>query len=410
MVKTIKSDKNVYIYGSGRIAQAFIAYIYAKHENYKEWLRGCMVTTNEGRLKEIEGLPVYNASEIIKSKKDIYVYIAVRDKYFDDIETYLKEFGFYDYERVDLKEIIHELEEDWKLEAKESFAFIRNADIPSIPEEEYAMFLALQLKNSKIDFEVNLVDHCNLNCQSCNHFSPIAEERYISLEELKNDLFRMNELFQNRIGNVMLLGGEPLLHPFIGESLQIAREALPEAHIQIYTNGVLLPKMHSLFWDNCKKYNIEIMLTKYPIKFDYDSCINEAHKHGVEINSNWESTEIEKTTYKLPIRLIEGDLKRKYRNFILCDHANRCVVVRHGRIYTCPFAAFIDIFNKEFSQKLPEGECNSISIYEVKDAKEILDYLKTPVPLCSYCDVEAYQWNIPWKTSNRRMEEWVEMN
>ena len=34
-----------------------------------------------------------------------------------------------------------------------------------------------------IEVEMHIVDHCNLNCNCCNHFSPIAKPWYISLED-----------------------------------------------------------------------------------------------------------------------------------------------------------------------------------------------------------------------------------
>ena len=269
------------------------------------------------------------------------------------------------------------------------------------------MFLALQTEDSVIDFEINIADNCNLNCQSCNHFSPIATCHYIDKEKMRDDLKRMNELFGEEIRNVMLLGGEPLLHPSISELMYVARDSLPSAHLQLYTNGIKLPQMDEDFWVACKENRIEILITKYPIKFDYSKCDEVAKANDVQLGCNWESAERIKTTYKLPIRREQGDEKKKYTNFVLCDHANRCVVVRDGRIYTCPFAAYIDLLNKFFNTKYPELHKNSISIYE-NDSNTIKEFLRKTNPLCSYCDVEAYQWNIPWRTSEKRIEEWVD--
>ena len=32
--------------------------------------------------------------------------------------------------------------------------------------------------------EVNLADHCNLNCQCCDHFSPIAKKTFLDFEQI----------------------------------------------------------------------------------------------------------------------------------------------------------------------------------------------------------------------------------
>lgn len=47
----------------------------------------------------------------------------------------------------------------------------------------------------KIKFEVHITEHCNLNCKYCFHFSPLAKEEYLTLEEYERDLARLSELF-----------------------------------------------------------------------------------------------------------------------------------------------------------------------------------------------------------------------
>ena len=33
-------------------------------------------------------------------------------------------------------------------------------------------------------FELHLVDHCNLNCRGCTHFSPLAEKKFFEQARL----------------------------------------------------------------------------------------------------------------------------------------------------------------------------------------------------------------------------------
>ena len=44
----------------------------------------------------------------------------------------------------------------------------------------------------KID--IHLVDHCNLNCRGCTHFSPLAQEFYLDLDSYECDLTRLSKL------------------------------------------------------------------------------------------------------------------------------------------------------------------------------------------------------------------------
>lgn len=70
-----------------------------------------------------------------------------------------------------------------------------------------------ETKITKIQYEVHLADHCNLNCQMCDHFSPLANENFLSPDHYASDVERLSELFDHDANYIRLLGGEPLLHP-----------------------------------------------------------------------------------------------------------------------------------------------------------------------------------------------------
>ena len=46
--------------------------------------------------------------------------------------------------------------------------------------------------------EVNLADHCNLNCQCCDHFSPLAKPTFLDYDQYVKDLQRLSELTDNK--------------------------------------------------------------------------------------------------------------------------------------------------------------------------------------------------------------------
>ena len=55
--------------------------------------------------------------------------------------------------------------------------------------------------------EIQLAEHCNLNCFGCNHFSQIAQKEFLSLETFTKDLTRLSEISKGLIRRLMLLGG-----------------------------------------------------------------------------------------------------------------------------------------------------------------------------------------------------------
>lgn len=253
-----------------------------------------------------------------------------------------------------------------------------------------------------LSFEIALAEHCNLNCVGCSHFSPLASPSFVDFEEFTNDIKRMAYLCGEHTRQVKLLGGEPLLNPDISKYLPVVRQCFPQAEIMILTNGLLLPQMDEIFWEACRENHIVITPTKYPINFDYDVAEGLAKVHGVEYRIYRTAT---KTFSKFPFDLqgaqvIEG-------NFRLCDIANACPYLQHGRLYTCPTAPTAHYLNEAFGTQLRESEYDSIDIYQAKSAEEILEFLAKPIPFCRYCRRDIVIDDIPWGQSKRELSEWT---
>ena len=135
--------------------------------------------------------------------------------------------------------------------------------------------------------EVNLADHCNLNCQCCDHFSPIAEETYLDYDQYVKDIRRLADLTDGKIGLMKLEGGEPLLNNRVIDYMKVTRECFPESRIWLITDGLLLPKLgqreEDNIWEAVKEYEIEIRMTKYPIPLQTERIVAQAQAHGVPV-------------------------------------------------------------------------------------------------------------------------------
>ena len=83
-------------------------------------------------------------------------------------------------------------------------------------------------KTQKLKFEIHLTDHCNLNCVGCNHFSPLADSFYLDITAYKQDCKRIWELTEGNVQEIVLLGGEPLLHPNLKEIFSISSKYFPK--------------------------------------------------------------------------------------------------------------------------------------------------------------------------------------
>lgn len=257
----------------------------------------------------------------------------------------------------------------------------------------------------KLQISIAIVRHCNLGCKGCDHFSPVAEERYMPLETYEHDLRRLSELLTDNIEFISLLGGEPLLNPDIIKFMSIGRSCFASTDINICTNGLLLRSMSNDFWQACRDYNISIMATEYPINLDYKKLKEFVLSQGVEFKYTG-SSEGGRSLWHFPLDL-QGK-QNPMESFVNCRNANTCHTLENGRIYTCSIAPYIDDFNKYYGTDLKLLDMDGIDIHqEGMTGEYILKRLAAPMPFCRYCDVKHRTYDHPWELSKKDIKEWT---
>src|SRR5207237_200303 len=95
--------------------------------------------------------------------------------------------------------------------------------------------------------EVNATRHCNFRCHHCNHVSAFASAYFMEPSVLAHDLLPLSNVL--RVRQFIVQGGEPLLHPKVGDLLRIAYASGIGAQTAILTNGKLLPMTKDCFWE-----------------------------------------------------------------------------------------------------------------------------------------------------------------
>ncbi len=255
------------------------------------------------------------------------------------------------------------------------------------------------------NFTVDISHHCNLNCKGCDHFSPLAEPGFYDLKEFKNDMSRLSELTDGFVDRIGIMGGEPLLNPDVLEYLKITRNYFPNTKIRLVTNGILLPQQKEEFWLTLKNLNIFVEYTKYDINLDYAKLDQIIKKYEVPIEVYGYNKDIIKTSYKAPLDL-KGN-QDVVESFLGCYHANHCITLKSGRLYTCTVAPYIEYFNKYFNKNIPLTNRDSVNIYEAENIKEILEFLAKPIPFCKYCNVKGRTFGHKWSISKKDISEWT---
>ena len=237
-----------------------------------------------------------------------------------------------------------------------------------------AILNIIKLRTFLRHVEFEIVEHCNLNCKACSHFSNICEKKFVDARVIGSHFNKISKLFGFTY-EACILGGEPLLHPDIIDIIEYTRMRFPFSRIKLVTNGLLLDKMSDAFFKSCHKNKIQIFVTKYPpIENKIEKIKELLYKFKIKY---FISPVVRTFTAKLNP---EGVLD-KYETFKNCRH-RECTMLRDDKIYLCPICAYIDKYNKYFNKNIPEPK--GINIYS-SSAKQILNYLKNPEETCKYC-------------------------
>ncbi len=231
--------------------------------------------------------------------------------------------------------------------------------------------------------ELHISDKCNLNCKGCSHFSPLYSDLNASFDKKMNDVRSLKKLFDN-IFRIDILGGEPLLNPELKQYVEALRTELPETFIQIYTNGLLVPKLKDDVLKAIYENNICISISEY--RPTHNMIENIKHRlDGYNIRYHIAAYD-EKQKFNIPISTSDNS---KYPRLCISDG---CITVSDGKISRCPTLMYIERFNEYFHQNLPTEGIYMINEYS--DGYRLLEDMKKEVPLCNHCIKCDIDWSV----------------
>lgn len=249
--------------------------------------------------------------------------------------------------------------------------------------------------------EFHIVDHCNLNCAYCDHFTPLADKNFCKIEDIIEDFKKLKKIFDN-IGKIFIVGGEPLLHPNLLDILEPLRNIYPKSEIVIITNGILLEKQDDNFFNALKKYNIALSMTHYPLKIDYEGWIKKLNDMGIKsyyfsLNRN---------------KMKKQNLNPKGNNdkkeaFSKCWE-KKCHFLRDGKLYICTPAPNIHFLNKYFNLDFKLKKKDYIDINKIKSASYINALFQKPIDFCRYCNDGEIEFE-KYAISKKELSEWVKI-
>ena len=257
-------------------------------------------------------------------------------------------------------------------------------------------------RKKNLVFQVNITEGCNLDCLGCNAYAPLREKKFLDINSFEKDISRIAELTDGIVEKITYQGGEPLIHPNIVSFFEVTRKYIKSGELGIITNGILLQKQEPFFWESCKKNEVKIYISPYPIKLDKERISEMSKKYSVDTRFVTEGSRI--FFRKRPLN-IDGnyDIVKNFRKCIVSD----CWTLFEGKFFACQTAAYIGWFNEHFGQKFETTEKDYIDIHSAKSKDEILDFLCKPLPFCRYCNIDATIFGIPWGLTKKEISEWL---
>jgi len=242
--------------------------------------------------------------------------------------------------------------------------------------------------------EYHLVEHCNLTCSRCGHFSPLAPEGFSDPAVFERDLRQLARHFST-ITMIRLMGGEPLLHPTPEAFVTVARQVFPRADLRIVTNGTLLKSMKAPFWEACRRDRVTLDMSVYPV---VGAAVPDLEglcaTHGVAlaartVNTFWAALNP------------HGD-SDPHRALAYCRSLFYCPFLSDGRLHVCSLPPTVKYYNEAFSRAIPADP--GIDIFDpALDGRGILAALNTPVETCRFCALRYSEH--PWEATRQSRPE-----
>ena len=243
--------------------------------------------------------------------------------------------------------------------------------------------------------ETHLVDHCNLRCRGCSHFSGLAPEQFKSLESFHKEMAQLCRVTD--VHTIRLMGGEPLLHPQVVDFCEITRSLFPNSEIVLVSNGILLPTLSNEQINRLNQNNIALCMSDYGLKLDW----NQINKFKIYYFHS------KQQMYNISLDL-EGK-QNPNQSFANCDLVRGgWYFFKNGRLYQCCIMANITFFKNYFNKEIDINlDDISIDVF-THNEEEIKQFLSHPHEACRYCNtIMRHHAYSNFSISKGDINEWI---
>lgn len=231
--------------------------------------------------------------------------------------------------------------------------------------------------------EIVMTTKCSLKCRDCANLMQYYMNPYDT--DFSTISFSINNLLNkiDEIGTVVLVGGEPFLSSNIKEIIDLIAENSKVDHIDIFTNGTILPQNETII--SLKKKKVRVIVSDYGvISGKKMELVNICQKNGINVYLKTKDLHWGLVGDMKPRNRSNKALSKQFRN---CN--NYCRSILNGKLFYCPRAGhgmdlgIIKTHENEYVNLMKE-EISSEDILRIV-------YSKNYFSACDYCNYGTKQ-------------------
>ncbi len=349
--ETIKKSQKIIVFGTGNFGLIVLSAL----KKISKKVIGFADNNRRNWGKKIGGYEIFSEDKIKDEHKDCLFVIASLS--FPYIKRQLKNYGIQNF--LDSDALFSNVELNLENCGTEWSAVRCREQIDTY------MFSVLSEQNKKENkltvkhLDLVLTEKCSLKCKDCSNLmqyyaKPVDEDFEILKKSLNNFLSTVDY-----VGEIRLIGGEPLLYKKIGEVMELILQHNNYKKIYVYTNGTIVFKNNkmSVFQNDKVLFRIS----------DYGKVsrnVKPLEKELSRLNVKYLTEKVTRWQDCAKIKLY--DRPKALDEFI---YGNCCVnqflTLLHGKLYLCPFQA-----HAENLGAIPVNEDQRIDLAEI-DKKNI---------------------------------------
>ncbi len=247
-------------------------------------------------------------------------------------------------------------------------------------------------------FDVNVVDHCNMKCKGCLRYSNLVDEPFFAdYDRMIKDWERISELFWG-VERVKIMGGEPMLSPDLCDYVCEARRLFPDADIMVTTNALLINDSCQRLYQTMIENGVFFDVSLYkPVEDNIERLLEVLDRSGVWYELNYSKGNF----YKIRSATPDYDPDEMYES---CQ-AKNCHHLREGKLSVCSAPQYAHYMNERFGVNMPT-EDGVFDIYDDVDPWELDSKLSRSFESCRYCAPPVeFKWDRA-DSKTAQMSDW----